>query len=59
MRGVIDCLVRRADGSIVVIAVATDQMDPNHEEYLGVCVEAARQMFPGADVNGRTHYCNR
>jgi hypothetical protein len=59
VRGVIDGLVRRPDGSIVVLVLAMGAPAPQDEENLAQYLKAARQMFPGADVNGRTLYCNR
>jgi hypothetical protein len=57
LRGTIDCLVRHADGSIAVFAVESGQPAVRHEERLALHLEAARRMFPGAAVNGRTLYC--
>jgi hypothetical protein len=58
IRGTIDVLIRRADGSIEVIALASGTPSLRHEQRLALCVEAAQRMFPGAAVNGRTQYCN-
>ena len=41
VRGTIDCLIRRPDGSIVVIA---------HPTHLDVHLRAAKALFPGATV---------
>jgi hypothetical protein len=56
IRGTIDALIRHADGSIDVIALEQGPRAPQHERNLAVAVEAARRIFPGANVNGRTHY---
>jgi hypothetical protein len=59
IRGTIDALIRRPDGSIEVIALQENPPDPRHEQTLALFVEAARQIFPGAIVNERTHYWSR
>jgi ATP-dependent helicase/nuclease subunit A len=56
LRGTIDCLVRRPDGSIVVIEFKTGAPSPRHEAQLDLYVRAARGMFPDAAVTGRLIY---
>jgi ATP-dependent helicase/nuclease subunit A len=58
LRGTIDCIVRRADGSVLILALAAGQAIPGHEATLALYLQAARAIFPGADVNGRTLYCH-
>jgi ATP-dependent exoDNAse (exonuclease V) beta subunit len=52
LRGTIDCLVRRADGSIVVIELKTGAPSPAHQTQLDLYVRAARAMFPESTVTG-------
>jgi ATP-dependent helicase/nuclease subunit A len=56
LRGTIDCLVRRPDGSIVVIEFKTGAPSPSHKAQLDLYVRAAREMFPGAPVTGSVVY---
>jgi RecB family exonuclease len=56
LRGTIDCLVRRADGSIVVIEFKTGAPSPAHQSQLDLYVRAARAMFPESSVTGRVVY---
>ena len=56
VRGSIDVVIRRPDGTIEVIALETGPPVPDHEQRLTLSVAAARRLFPGAAVNGRTHY---
>ena len=58
IRGTIDALIRRPDGSITVIALQTGAPVPKHEQRLALILDAARQMFPTATVNGRSLYWN-
>ena len=55
-RGTIDALVRRPDGGIEVISVQCGPPLPRHDHLLNLYIDAARGMFPGACVNGRTFY---
>jgi ATP-dependent helicase/nuclease subunit A len=52
-RGRIDALVRRPDGSIVVVAYRTGAPAAADKERLELFVHAAREMFPEASVSGR------
>ena len=56
LRGTIDCLVIRADGSVVVIEFKTGVPRASHQWQLAVYEEAARALFPGARVEGRLIY---
>jgi ATP-dependent helicase/nuclease subunit A len=50
LRGTIDCLVRRPDGSVVVVELKTGRPQLVHEQQLDVYVRAARACFPRAAV---------
>ena len=52
LRGTIDCLVRRADGSITVVEFKTGRRRMAHQQQLDVYVRAARTLFPEAAVEG-------
>jgi ATP-dependent exoDNAse (exonuclease V) beta subunit len=56
LRGAIDCLIQKDDGSIVVVEFKTGRRRSSHQHQLDVYVEAARAMFPGASVEGRLVY---
>jgi RecB family exonuclease len=56
IRGVIDCLVRRPDGSVVVLELKTGTRQPDHEQQLATYVSAARALFPGSPVDGLLLY---
>ena len=56
LRGCIDCLVRRPDGTIVVVEFKTGRPRAEHETQLAVYVRAAESMYPGARVEGRLVY---
>lgn len=56
LRGTIDCLVYRADGSIVVVEFKTGAPSPTHETQLDIYLRAARAMFPKGTVTGRIVY---
>jgi hypothetical protein len=58
VRGTIDALIRREDGSIEVVALLTKPSVPKDEQRLALWVEAAQGMFPGAAVNGSFLFCN-
>ncbi len=53
LRGTIDCLIRKEDGSIVVVEFKTGRPRAAHRPQLDLYVEAARSLFPGATVEGR------
>jgi ATP-dependent helicase/nuclease subunit A len=52
LRGTIDCLVRQADGSIVVIEFKTGAPAPSHMTQLDLYLGAARSIFTGVAVSG-------
>jgi len=52
LRGTIDCLVMRPDGSVAVVEFKTGRRRAEHQAQLDAYVEAARGLFPGADVRG-------
>jgi ATP-dependent exoDNAse (exonuclease V) beta subunit len=56
LRGSIDCLIRQENNAIVVLEFKTGQRRPVHQRQLDVYVEAARQTFPEAVVEGRLVY---
>ena len=52
VRGVIDCLVIRPDGAVVVVEFKTGRAQPSHRAQLDTYVAAARELFPGRAVSG-------
>jgi RecB family endonuclease NucS len=56
VRGVIDCLVTRPDGSIVVIEVKTGRARPSDRPQLEAYVAFARTLRPGVDATGLLAY---
>jgi ATP-dependent helicase/nuclease subunit A len=56
LRGSIDCLVERPDGSVLVLEFKTGRPKPEHQRQLETYLDAARAMFPGAVVEGRVLY---
>jgi RecB family exonuclease len=56
LRGTIDCLVHRPDGSIVVVEFKTGTPSPSHQAQLDLYVRAVRNMFPASTVTGRVVY---
>jgi ATP-dependent helicase/nuclease subunit A len=52
VRGVLDCLVWKPDGRLVVIEVKTGAPRPEHEQQLAWYVRAARAWLPNRDVSG-------
>ena len=56
LRGTIDCLVRRPDGSIAVIEFKTGAPSKAHQAQLDIYLQAARAMFPDSPVTGRIAY---
>ena len=52
LRGTIDCLIRRADGSVTIVEFKTGQRRDAHQRQLDVYVEAARALHPGVPVEG-------
>jgi PD-(D/E)XK nuclease superfamily protein len=56
LRGTIDCLVERPDGSIVVLEFKTGKPRDDHRRQLELYVQAARSLFPGTRVSGQLVY---
>jgi ATP-dependent exoDNAse (exonuclease V) beta subunit len=56
LRGTIDCLLHRDDGSVVVVEFKTGRRRPQHQRQLDVYVEAARALFPTGPVSGLLVY---
>ncbi len=56
LRGTIDCLIRKDDGSVVVVEFKTGRRRASHQRQLDVYVDAARALFPGSSVEGRLVY---
>ena len=52
VRGTIDCLVRKADGNLTVLEVKTGGRQPEHKIQLDLYLLAARELFPGVEVDG-------
>jgi ATP-dependent helicase/nuclease subunit A len=50
LRGTIDCLVRRPDGSLVVVEFKTGRASAMHERQLDIYVRAMQASFPAAPV---------
>jgi RecB family exonuclease len=56
LRGVIDCLVRRPDGRVIVLDFKTGTTRLADRRQLDAYVQAAGQLFPGAPVEGLLVY---
>jgi ATP-dependent helicase/nuclease subunit A len=56
LRGTIDCLVVRPDGSVVVVEFKTGRPRESHDRQLETYLDAARALFPAAEVSGRLIY---
>jgi ATP-dependent helicase/nuclease subunit A len=56
LRGAVDCLVHRPDGTFVVLEFKTGRPRPEHERQLGLYVRAMAAVFPGVAVTGRVFY---
>ena len=56
LRGTMDCLVVRPDGSVVVVEFKTGRARPSHQRQLDIYLDAARALFPGAPVSGQLIY---
>jgi PD-(D/E)XK nuclease superfamily protein len=51
LRGTIDCLVRRPDGSLLVLEFKTGRPHPSHERQLNLYVRALQAGHPDAAVD--------
>lgn len=58
LRGAIDCLVQKNDGSILVLEFKTGRPHPSHQRQLDLYVEAAALLYPGARIEGRLVYAD-
>jgi ATP-dependent helicase/nuclease subunit A len=56
LRGTIDCLVVREDGSVLVLEIKTGAPRPSHQQQLDVYLAAARALFPAVPVTGKLIY---
>jgi ATP-dependent helicase/nuclease subunit A len=56
LRGVIDCLVQRPNGEVVVLDFKTGTPRRSDRQQLDAYVQAARMLLPGASVDGRLVY---
>jgi len=56
LRGTIDCLVHRADGSVAVLVFKAGAPCAEHEAQLSICVRAARGLFPHGSATGHLIY---
>jgi ATP-dependent helicase/nuclease subunit A len=56
LRGTIDCLIQRDDGSVVVVEFKSGRPRPLHQRQLDAYVDAARGLFPGVPVEGQLIY---
>jgi ATP-dependent exoDNAse (exonuclease V) beta subunit len=56
LRGTFDCLVRRPDGSVIVLELKTGRPLPEHDAQLEIYLTAARALFPGTAVEGQLVY---
>jgi ATP-dependent exoDNAse (exonuclease V) beta subunit len=56
VRGSIDCLAQRPDGTIVVVELKTGRPRDWHAAQLDLYVRAARSVCPGRPVEGRLIY---
>jgi ATP-dependent exoDNAse (exonuclease V) beta subunit len=50
LRGAIDCLIRRNDGSMLVLELKTGRRHSSHERQLDLYVRAVEAMWPGVTV---------
>lgn len=56
LRGVIDCLVQKRDGSVLVLEFKTGHPRRSHQRQLQLYVEAAASIYPGVNVDGQLIY---
>jgi ATP-dependent helicase/nuclease subunit A len=52
LRGTIDCLIRRPDGSLVVVEIKTGPPRPEHDRQLDAYLAAIRAVEPGIRATG-------
>ena len=58
LRGVIDCLVEKNDGSILVVEFKTGRPRAFHQRQLALYLEAAASIYPNARIDGRLIYAD-
>ena len=58
LRGTIDCVVQKDDGSFVILEFKTGRPSPSHQRQLDLYVEAVTALFPGAVVTGQLVYAD-
>jgi ATP-dependent exoDNAse (exonuclease V) beta subunit len=58
LRGTIDCVVQKDDGSVVIVEFKTGRPSPSHQRQLDLYVEAAAALYPGARIVGRLLYAD-
>jgi ATP-dependent helicase/nuclease subunit A len=58
LRGTIDCVVQKDDGSFEILEFKTGRPSPSHQRQLDVYVEAVKALFPDAPVVGRLVYAD-
>jgi ATP-dependent exoDNAse (exonuclease V) beta subunit len=58
LRGTIDCVVQKDDGSVVIVEFKTGRRAPWHQRQLDLYVQAVAALFPGAPVGGRLIYAD-
>ncbi len=56
LRGVIDCVVLRPDGNVVVLDFKTGAPRESDQRQLEIYVAAAKTLFPGSSVTGQLVY---
>ena len=56
VRGAIDAIIEYPDGRVEVLEFKTGRPRPDHDEQLAIYLEAARALFPGAQVEGQLIY---
>ena len=56
VRGAIDAIIEYPDGRVEVLEFKTGRPRPEHDEQLSIYLEAARALFPGAQIEGQLIY---
>jgi ATP-dependent exoDNAse (exonuclease V) beta subunit len=56
VRGTIDCLVRKSNGTLLVVELKTGRRQPAHDDQLAIYVRAARALYPDTPVEGVVLY---
>jgi ATP-dependent exoDNAse (exonuclease V) beta subunit len=58
LRGVIDCVVQKNDGSFLVVEFKTGRPSRAHQRQLDLYVDAATAIYSGSRVEGRLVYAD-